>query len=335
MSHPLSQNLAAQSQERPATTSRTIVIADDDVDLVDLLTQRCTHLGCSVIGVHNAIDALNVIHHAMPDLVCIDVNMPAGNGLSVCEMMATDERLRSIPVIVLSGACDEQTIRRCHDMLIYYVEKNADVWSRLEPLVDELLIRRAACGLAPASPNRESKPMLTSAKHASTSPAENSLMDAVFSMLGADMEPSTQPHDAVDDAHSPRSEPEPPWVLCIDDDADFSDALKCRLESYGVAVIRAFSGMEGYRLAFTNPASAILLDYNMPNGQGDYVLGRLRENPVTRDIPVIVLTGIRDKSLERKMYGLGAKSYLTKPIKFETLRDELAKHIEILAMPAM
>jgi response regulator RpfG family c-di-GMP phosphodiesterase len=91
--------------------------------------------------------------------------------------------------------------------------------------------------------------------------------------------------------------------------------------------------MEGYRLAFTNPASAILLDYNMPNGQGDYVLGRLRDNPVTKNIPVIVVTGVRDKSLERKMYGLGAKAYLTKPVPFETLRDELAKHIEILAVP--
>jgi CheY-like chemotaxis protein len=330
---------------RPAAVSRTIVIADDDVDLVDLLTQRCTHLGCSVIGVHNTIDALNVIHRAMPDLVCIDVNMPAGNGLSVCEMMAADERLRSIPVIVLTGICDEQTIRRCHDMLIYYVEKNADVWSRLEPVIRELLLQAdelrrepratAAGGLAPTPPNPKTKPMLTSAKNASTSPAENSLMDAVFAMLGADALPThpQSPH-ASDQAAPPRSEEEPPWVLCIDDDADFSDALKCRLESYGVAVIRAFSGMEGYRLAFTSPASAILLDHNMPNGQGDYVLRRLRENPVTRDIPVIVLTGIRDKSLERKMYGLGAKSYLTKPIEFETLRDELAKHIEILAAPA-
>ena len=71
-------------------SAKTIVLADDDVDLVDFLTERCTQWGFSVIGVNNALDAINVIHRVVPDLVCIDVNMPAGNGLSVCEMMATD-----------------------------------------------------------------------------------------------------------------------------------------------------------------------------------------------------------------------------------------------------
>ena len=86
-------------------------------------------------------------------------------------------------------------------------------------------------------------------------------------------------------------------MLCIDDDADFSDALKIRLEDHGVAVIRAHTGMEGYRLAFTTPASAILLDFNMPDGQGDYILGRLKDNPVTRDIPVVVITGVKRQNV--------------------------------------
>ena len=42
-----------------------------------------------------------------------------------------------------------------------------------------------------------------------------------------------------------------PWVLCIDDDADFSDALKIRFEEHGVAVARAANGMEGYCMAFS------------------------------------------------------------------------------------
>jgi CheY-like chemotaxis protein len=315
-------------------SAKTIVLADDDVDLVNLLSERCTQRGYSVIGVSNALDAINVIHRVVPDLVCVDVNMPAGNGLSVCEMMAHDERLRSIPVIVLTGNSSQQTIRRCHDMMIYYVEKNVDVWSRVEPLFAELL------GIPDSEPpglSRRDKPagsrdVVTTSRH--LQPAGDALLDAVFAMLGSDAEYLVQrdSDEAQADSAAPVSD-DPPWVLSIDDDADFSDALKCRLEACGVAVVRAFSGMEGYRLAFTSPASAILLDYNMPNGQGDYILGRLSDNPVTRNIPVIVITGVRDKSLERKMYGLGAKRFLTKPVQFETLRDELAKYIEILAVP--
>jgi CheY-like chemotaxis protein len=324
--------IGVSAPQKLPLASSTIVIADDDVDLVDFLTQRCSQLGCRVIGASSALEAINVIHRVTPDLVCIDVNMPSGSGLSVCEMMSTDARLRSIPVIVLTGASDQNTIRRCHDMMVYYVEKSVDVWQRIEPLLVELLTatrssgtkvesrgsNEAAGGLAPQTAgDRES----------------DVLVDAVFAILGitSESKSGTDSRDTDTDPKSPTDAP--PWVLCIDDDPDFSEALKCRLETYGVAVIRAFNGMEGYRLAFTQPASAILLDYNMPNGQGDYILGRLQDNNATRAIPVIVITGMHDKSLERKMYGLGAKRFLNKPVQFDALRDELANYIDILAEP--
>ena len=82
-------------------------MADDDADIVKMLSQRCTSLGCSVIGVNNAFDAINEIHRLTPDLVCLDVGMPSGNGLGVCEMMASDEPLRKIPIIIFTGRSDE------------------------------------------------------------------------------------------------------------------------------------------------------------------------------------------------------------------------------------
>jgi CheY-like chemotaxis protein len=75
----------------------------------------------------------------LPDLVCLDVNLPSGNGLSVCEMMETDPAAAKIPVIVLTGCKDAQTIRRCRDMCAYYVNKAGDVWRRVEPVIHELI----------------------------------------------------------------------------------------------------------------------------------------------------------------------------------------------------
>ena len=56
-------------------------------------------------------------------MICLDVNMPGGSGLSACEMISQDEDLAGIPVIILTGCYDEETIRRCHKMSAYYVLK--------------------------------------------------------------------------------------------------------------------------------------------------------------------------------------------------------------------
>jgi CheY-like chemotaxis protein len=218
-------------------------------------------------------------------------------------------------------------------MMVYYVEKNTDIWNRVEPLIIELLTP-ANCdnAVTKVAPSRKSPGIDSNfAPSTARNDQDDRLLDAVFAMLGDSSEASSA---ATTDAEFADGESEPPWVLCIDDDPDFSDALKCRLESYGVAVNRAFSGMAGYRLAFTYPASVILLDYHLPNGQGDYILRRLKESPATREIPVIVVTGVRDKALERKMYGLGASGFLTKPVQFESLREQLARFMNILLEPA-
>lgn len=316
-------------------TPRYVIVADDDNDLVQMLSERFESLGCRVIGVNTALDAVNTIHQVRPDLVVLDVNMPTGSGLSVCEMMAADEKLRMVPVIILTGCSDESTIRRCHDMLVFYVQKGADIWSRIDPLVRELLhlgdapeANEMASALKTAVPEEAHAALPnapSTARDKSGETAEQSqsdeLMDAVFAMLGA---------DAGMKAVAESEAIELPWILCIDDDFDFSDALKLRFDEYGVAVARAANGMDGFCMAFSTPARAILLDYQMPNGQGDYILDRLKSNPVTRDIPVYMITGVKDKMLERRVMAMGAAGYLLKPVDFERLRAELSRYISAL-----
>ena len=302
-------------------TTKKIVIADDDEDMVRMLSQRCASLGCSVVGVNNAFDAINEIRTLRPDLVCLDVSMPSGDGLGVCAMMAADDRLRGIPVMILTGRSDEATIRRCHDSLVYYVEKSANTWERVEPLVRELLHLDNSIKVAKLPPGEW--PTAATVAAVGNPRDLHDLADAVFAALGAGT--SANVEGAAAD--------EVPWVLCIDDDADFSDALKIRLEDHGVAVLRAHTGMEGYRLAFTSPASAILLDFNMPDGQGDYILGRLKDNPVTRDIPVIIITGVKDKVLERRMLALGAAAFFVKPVSFDRLKEQLSRYISMVDVP--
>jgi CheY-like chemotaxis protein len=116
-----------------------ILIADDDRDLAQALALRCRGLGVEVQMAHDARTALNMLFDAPPDVVCLDVNMPCGNGLCVCEMLAADGQFTALPVIILTGDSNPEVVRRCHMLCAYYVPKCADLWSRVGPLLAELL----------------------------------------------------------------------------------------------------------------------------------------------------------------------------------------------------
>jgi two-component system, OmpR family, phosphate regulon response regulator PhoB len=118
---------------------KTILIADDDSDLADALAKRCERLGLKTIVAYDGLSTSKTIVERPPDLVCLDLNMPLGSGMDVCRMLAGDASLASIPVIVLTCRCDAETICRCRAMGAHYVLKSADVWERLEPLIEQLL----------------------------------------------------------------------------------------------------------------------------------------------------------------------------------------------------
>lgn len=119
--------------------TKTILIVDDDPQFVSAIAKRCQRIGLKVQYAHNALTALEIMEERLPDLVCLDVEMPTGNGLSICEMMASDITARKIPVIVLTGRRDPETVLRCRDLFAYYVHKSGSVWPRLEAVIYELI----------------------------------------------------------------------------------------------------------------------------------------------------------------------------------------------------
>lgn len=298
--------------------TNTVLIADDDKDLVDLLRMHCQALGLEVLTAADAMSALMVAQESSPDLILLDVSMPAGSGLSVCEMMAKHDDLKSIPVVILTGSASEEVVRRCHELCAYYVPKAPDVWSRVEPLVKEIL--------QPANqPPLDSSPSPEVANHIGCDSAgSESILDTVFAVLGVEEgETLLDEEQATGELRT-----DEPWVLSVEDDDDVALALKLRLQEIGLKVIRASAGSEGYRKAFLNEPQAIILDYELPGGNGDYVLRRLKESSATRDIPVIVLTGRRECYIERQMRALGASEFLTKPIQWSRLRAALGGQLE-------
>ena len=95
---------------------QTCPIADDDFDLAQLLSMRCRQLGLEVFRSPDALHALIGAHRIEPDLALLDVNMPSGNGLSVCEMLSGDRKLANVPVIIVTGSPDAAVRQRCQEL---------------------------------------------------------------------------------------------------------------------------------------------------------------------------------------------------------------------------
>ncbi|OHB69274.1 MAG: hypothetical protein A2V70_01660 [Planctomycetes bacterium RBG_13_63_9] len=118
-------------------------------------------------------------------------------------------------------------------------------------------------------------------------------------------------------------------ILMIDDDPEISQAIKRRLSRYRVEVLQAYHGTHGIWLAMTEEPDVVITDLRMPQGQGQHVVERLKSSPETRHIPIIVLTGLFDEELERRLWKLGIDEYFTKPVNFEDLRKAVARFVEL------
>ncbi|TWU47400.1 Polar-differentiation response regulator DivK [Rubripirellula tenax] len=118
-----------------------------------------------------------------------------------------------------------------------------------------------------------------------------------------------------------------PWVLCIDDDAEFLHGLKLKLQQRGYDVVRAHEGDEGYKFAFKFNPVMILLDLHMPNTSGEEVLAQLRQHPDTAQIPVVIMTGLNEHGLELRMHSLGAHQVFRKPVPLDVLADAVDRYL--------
>ena len=75
----------------------------------------------------------------------------------------------------------------------------------------------------------------------------------------------------------------------------------------------------------TRPPKLVLLDIKMPKVDGIDVLRRLKEDPVTRGIPVVVMTSSNEARDVVDAYSLGVNSYIVKPVQFEVFIETVAK----------
>lgn len=133
-----------------------------------------------------------------------------------------------------------------------------------------------------------------------------------------------EPGAVQENDQRPESDSSKRHILVIDDDPDAVYLLQENLNQSEFIITGARNGREGLRIAREQQPQAILLDILMPETDGWQILNDLKEDPVTENIPVILLTIVDKKALG---FRLGASAYLLKPLDPVAVRDALNRVI--------
>lgn len=104
-----------------------------------------------------------------------------------------------------------------------------------------------------------------------------------------------------------------PRILIADDDRDVRLVLVAILEAAGYEASEAANGIEALRVARADRPDLILLDLSMPKMDGMETIRRLKSDPATASIPVVMVTASGDEDMARAAVAAGAFAYVVKP----------------------
>jgi two-component system, OmpR family, alkaline phosphatase synthesis response regulator PhoP len=118
----------------------TILVADDEEDVRELVSYRLTRSGYDVIDAVDGEEAFRLASERVPDLMVLDVMMPRLDGYELTRRVRAEESLRSVPVILLTARSQESDVSRGFEV-------GADDYLKKPFSPDELVARvRAVLG---------------------------------------------------------------------------------------------------------------------------------------------------------------------------------------------
>ena len=159
--------------------------------------------------------------------------------------------------------------------------------------------------------------------------------EAVKESIEEDYIPASapRPEEERDSASSSIAAGHRPVALVVDDNPDMTDMLKFELES-DFEVLTASDGNEALKMLEGASPAIILTDLMMPGMDGIELCRRLKSNPATVSIPLIILTAKHDLGVKIEGLTLGADDYITKPFNLDVLRLRMKRLIELTAKGA-
>jgi CheY-like chemotaxis protein len=267
---------------------RVLHIADDPA-MADMYALGLEMHGFDVLKAEGGVAGLIAAATNRPDVVVIDIEVSVPDGPDVAALLRQDPKTVALPVILLTS---------------YAPSEYREGAARLG--VDEVLLK------------------------SETTPSK--LGEAILRHLGRLHEPIVDMSLWESDGNVPQplrrsaAMDETVKVLVIEDDPSVAEMYRLRLEGDGYEVVVGCDGEEGLQLAVDENPDFIYLDLRLPKLDGFEVLERLRAEPATAQIPVIILSNYGDPEMRERGIRLGALEFL---VKADTTPQQLAAKVAL------
>ena len=117
-------------------------------------------------------------------------------------------------------------------------------------------------------------------------------------------------------------------ILLVDDDLDFVKVTSTILKEKGYNVLEAHDPIQAVAKAYQENPDIILLDVKMPAGDGIEVFKKLKGSTITKETPVVFISGYADDRMQQEAMDIGAKDFLTKPFDPPKLIESIEKALK-------
>lgn len=116
-------------------------------------------------------------------------------------------------------------------------------------------------------------------------------------------------------------------ILVVDDETFIINLLRNGLTENGFEVITADNGFDALLSVEENMPDCVITDIMMPRLSGIDFLQALKNNEVTKDVPVILISAMDQAEMVQQGLDLGAADYITKPFKINEIVGKLRHHL--------
>ncbi len=117
-------------------------------------------------------------------------------------------------------------------------------------------------------------------------------------------------------------------LLVVDDDLELSNFMSDQLKK-DYNILTAYSGNSAWKKVLSQRPDVVITDYRMPDGNGMELCLQIKSNPETENIPVILLTGEGDESLQLQSLKVQVDHYLEKPVNMVILRSAISQVLRV------